>query len=511
MHFLYKYRGAIFGSVLAGFIAHFYILTNILQNYDNIAVVPKGYGTGLTSGRWMLTVLGDLIDSAGGNYNLSFFNGLVTLLLLTLTACLVADMFQLRQQHAFLFSAVFISYPTVTGTLMFMYTATYYALAILLAVAAAWITTRYNWGFIIAIILETASLGIYQAYIPMTATLFVLFLIMMNLQKNWDFIEIVKKSFLYLFTIIFGFIGYFLMLKVCLYCYHEQLGGYVGVDHMGQISITDIPKILEICYKSFFGLVKNDYHGISESTLLRTCFLMMGIVVILLACWLMKTQKMRIGQITICVLYGFIILPLAVNSIEIMCFDSKVYELTVYATVFIYLVPLLFLDQVEKTQQRDGEGRKKNSCMKIASGVVSACLVAGSLNYTYAANINYTAMYYMNQQTTSYMTTLKTRVESIEGFKTEYQWAFVGSLGNQGLHNWWSEVKKYTCNPDYLVNWYSKNAYLMHYTGWSSYLVDDNTLAQLSEQNEVREMPCYPEEGSIRIINDIVVVKFSDE
>ena len=74
-------------SFILGGLAHLFTLTNVLQNYDNIAIVPGGYGTGLTSGRWLLTVLGNFIKKIWGNYNLPFFNGLLTIFLWFYTEC----------------------------------------------------------------------------------------------------------------------------------------------------------------------------------------------------------------------------------------------------------------------------------------------------------------------------------------------------------------------------------------------------------------------------------------
>ena len=103
-----KYRGTIGGCLAGGILAHFYVLTNILQNHDSIAMAPKGYGTGITSGRWFLTVLGQFIGKLGGNYNLPYFNGIIAICLLTITACLIVDIFQLPDKYGFLFGAVFV-------------------------------------------------------------------------------------------------------------------------------------------------------------------------------------------------------------------------------------------------------------------------------------------------------------------------------------------------------------------------------------------------------------------
>ena len=51
-YFLFKYKIPLFAGFVSAFFAHLFVLVNILHNYDNAAVIPVGYGTGLTSGRW---------------------------------------------------------------------------------------------------------------------------------------------------------------------------------------------------------------------------------------------------------------------------------------------------------------------------------------------------------------------------------------------------------------------------------------------------------------------------
>ena len=72
--------------VLTALACYLYVLVGNINNYDNIVCTPEGYGTGLRSGRWMLTLLGDTVGHAMGNFNLPLFNGLLGLVFLGL-AC----------------------------------------------------------------------------------------------------------------------------------------------------------------------------------------------------------------------------------------------------------------------------------------------------------------------------------------------------------------------------------------------------------------------------------------
>ena len=506
-----KYKYVCVACIVSGFLAHFYALTNILQNYDNVEFMPAAYGIGLISGRWMLALLGKIMILIGGSYNLPFFNGLLTILILTIVACLIVDLFGLKDKYAVLFGAIFICFPTVTGTMFFMYTAPYYAVAVLMAVLAVSFTEKYKFGFLIAIVLEACSLGIYQAYIPMTAVLFVLLLIVKTIKDN-NLIFLLKKSFFYLFILAGGFVAYFLILKLFLCVMDMQLGTYASIDKMGQMKMGDIPEILKKCYTHFFELPLHDYHGISATPILQICILALEISSIILAIDMLRGEKGRNAKAFLCLFYLIFVFPLAVNGIEILCFNSRIYVLMIYSVVFIYLVPLILLDLRKKMQHGLGESRKPSCCFNYCEKIILSSTIICILSYVYFANVNYTSMFYMNQQTTSYFISMVTRIKDVEGFDASYQWALIGdTIQDPGFENPWAVAQKYGGNPDSLLNAYSRNSYLREYLGCKYDAVDEWRLNEIKNMDIVQNMPCYPNSGSIRVINDVVVIKLSND
>ena len=76
------YKAAV-SVMVCGIVVHAFGLVNILHNYDNILQQPKGYGAGITSGRWLLTLLGDFCQNILDlGYNLPLINGLAYLALI---------------------------------------------------------------------------------------------------------------------------------------------------------------------------------------------------------------------------------------------------------------------------------------------------------------------------------------------------------------------------------------------------------------------------------------------
>lgn len=67
-----RHKATFISAIVTAVIAHGFALINVLHNYDNISVFMRGYGTGLSSDRWLLTLLGDWIKSTGGGIMLRF-------------------------------------------------------------------------------------------------------------------------------------------------------------------------------------------------------------------------------------------------------------------------------------------------------------------------------------------------------------------------------------------------------------------------------------------------------
>ena len=161
---------------------------NILHNNDDIWQQPMGYGAGITSGRWLLTILGDFLSRQGFGFNLPVVNGVLFLVLVALCAGVIVAVLPIRcRKMAALFGALFAVFPAITSVLFFKYTTVYYGLALLLAVLAAW-TLREDTklGLLLSALCTALSLGIYQAYVPVTVTLLVLMLLRQALEGKTE-------------------------------------------------------------------------------------------------------------------------------------------------------------------------------------------------------------------------------------------------------------------------------------------------------------------------------------
>lgn len=61
------------------------------------------------------------------------------------------------------------------------------------------------------------------------------------------------------------------------------------------------------------------------------------------------------------------------------------------------------------------------------------------------------------------------------------------------------------------INAYSRNRWIQQYFGYKIPIANEETVRKLKKQPEVKEMPCWPDSGSIKVIDDTVVIKLQNE
>ena len=494
-------------GALVGILTHLFGLVNVLHNFDDIAVQPSGYGTGLKSGRWLLTILGDFVKDTFGGYNLPYVNGILFILLVAASAAFVVATLKLEKRRwAVAVGTVFAVFPCTTSTLFYRYTAVYYGIALLLSVLAVYFLDRYRFGLPLSIVCTAFSLGIYQAYVPVTVTLFVIRLIQRALKKDDRVGKLVLSGLYDCLSLVLGLGVYYVILWICLRANNMSLGTYQGVDSMGKISISALPGLIKKAYASFLKLPIKDYCALAQTKLLRLCYLLLGLFSFALTGYALATRVKKGIPCAFVVAMG-LILPVAFNFIVIMCPDSRVYTLMVYSFALAPCFPIVILDCISPSASR-----WQQLFEKISNGTVAVVLTALIILYGYWANVNYTYLHYSNRQTENFFSSLVAQVRMTEDFTSEKTWAFVGTLSDPLLKGVWQKVPVFSGNaaPQRLITAYSRNSWLKNYVGYDVPLASDEDIAKLSEDPRFIQMPCWPDNGSIKVIDDTVVIKFSD-
>lgn len=344
-------------------------------------------------------------------------------------------------------------------------------------------------------------MGIYQAYLPLTITLFVLLLLVQCIEKKWNIIDTVFNGMKALMCIVTGVIVYYVLLKFFLGYYHTSLNSYQGIDSMGQIDLKTLPMIIKKCVINCMLLFQRDYCSINDTRILKFGVLIIIICAIVLVITNLYRRRADIQNI-VCVLTLSLFLVIASDSIEIMCPCSDIYCLMVYSISILFCTPI-FLAEIcpEKSLVQ---------CKYLTNlwdWVLTLSVIVIIINYVWQANGNYMSSYYTTQQTVAYFQTLVTRIKSVEGYSDKYPVAFIGeNYEDDSFKNLWSKTPFwYGGHTPVLINRYSRDWFMTNYLGYSYISVSEAVQKELEKQTV--DMPCYPEAGSIKVIENVVVVK----
>lgn len=497
---------AILIALIAGLLTHFFGLVNPIHNYDDVSVQPYGYGTGISSGRWFLSVMGEITIGLDLAYNLPWVNGLVFLVLIAIAAGFLTSALRIKSRvSAGLIGALLAVFPTATSTLYFKFASPYYGVAILLAIFAAWVLGRCKYSLLISALCTALSLGVYQAYTPMTIAIFVLVLIRYALSGEADCKGIFQKGLFYCAALILGVIFYVILLKALLLITGTHLSTYQSINQMGLISLAELPYLVYISFKTVLMLPFRDYHGITYSPVLRIVYLVLAILSLAAVIYIL-TVKIKKADIALLVGLLCIVFLIAVSFVIVMCPNSAIYTLMLYGFAILPCFPLVILECLPFGNPLSIQIRKWGA---IAIGLLASVMI---FFYAYDANVSYMASYFANRQTENYFNSMVAQIRMTEGFTAEKNWVFIGDVDDPLLTSFWNWETRYggNSNVNGLVNGYNKAAWLQHYLGYYIFLADEDTVNSMAQTEEVKAMPCWPDQGSIKVIGDTVVVKFQE-
>lgn len=494
-------------AAVSGVVVHSFALVNVLHNYDNILQQPKGYGAGITSGRWFLSILGDFCENILGlGYNLSTINGLLFLAMIAVSAMLLVEVLQIRVGFsAALLGCLMATFPTVCSTMVFRYTAPYYGLSLLLSVFAVWVAGRGKLGVILSALCVAFSMGIYQAYVPFTIGIFLLVLMHQSLQQDASLLKLILQGVRYCVCLILGVVLYFVFLKIAMALYSTAgevvLDTYQGIDSMGKISLSQLPGLIKQAWLSAALFTIRDYCGIAGTAMLKILWSGLLLLIVLMASVLLVAGRKQIWNCAFFCLMG-LLFPLAINFIVVMAPEGIVYTIMVYSFVLVACAPLMLAECLP-------EGKMRGLLLQ-GIGLLSALIIFYNGNYT---NLNYTRLYYANRQVENYFSGMAAQIRMTEGYTPDKKLVVLGErLQDPNMWEIWDEEPVYGgvngSNAKGLINAsYSVVLWIDNYLGVGIAQAEESEKAEVEKNPAVEEMPCWPSQGSLKVMDAYLVLK----
>ena len=473
-----------FAALTVGLFAHGYAFSNKLLNHDEIESL-FGKGATVTSGRWGL----ELVKVLFPDWSMPWVYGLLSLLLIAAAACLMLETLELRGKALRLvLPALVVSFPSLTGNFCFMFTAAPYAWSFFLTVLAVYLFREGRpRRALLSVPLLVLALGIYQAYISVAATLFLLLMLRDALDGERPVFEIIRFGVKALALLLFSVALYYGVTLLVLRLTGETFNSYVTENVNGTVTL---PRRVRMACDAFLYIFSFRSHSLITSEALRYLHIALALAALaalgVVSC---RKKKPLHTALLVCLL---LLLPLSVCCMYLIMSQESIHTLVLYSFVCVYLLMALAAERVKGLP---------------AGGLMALALSAVVLGNVYFANKCYLKMELQKENAIAFYTTLTARVMSVPGFDENTSLAIVGRQDNL-LHRFPElDTELFMGVNAELVNIYSRENLIRSYLGLDIPFADEETLEALEDDPRVLEMAEYPYDGSIRKLGDTIVVR----
>lgn len=500
-------KTAFFSSCIFGFLAHGYMLTNKITSHDDLGSM-YGAGGGIANGRWMTGYYEQLFHMINSPWS----NGLIVIFLMAISAVMLVKILNIKTQGtAVAMSAIWVTHPCLISTLFYMFTSVPYIIGLSLSILAIWLLVdKINiFRSQLAVLCIIMSLGFYQAFFSVAASLLLIVLIQCIIQLDKSPIKIIKAAVVFLLILSEGMLGYILTQKALVRMTGLELTSYQNMNSLGNVNFDVLPQQIADAYKhffsswSFFGI---DLPVFKVADILLCLFLC--ITTLYFICnYIAERQffKFFCFAVVVC------IFPLACNLVYLYGAEG-VHSLMVWGNVCA-----VFLLIVLATNIKNNKISEQN-LNKITSIMCGLIILLAIYNCVLSSRV-YLQQEYIVNASINYLGTVVTQIKSVDGYGADMPVALVGLCDDSviysidamykqeriaGTNTMWQIV-----NTVIRADWL-RNTFFSKYLGFSAVFLNVDECEELRLDPRVQTMAIYPNSGSIGIIDNIVVVHFSN-
>lgn len=495
-----------------GLVIHGYRFFNSIFSHDSLLIYQNDDNWQISLGRFLQPVYLQIRGRACA----PLLIGILALFFLTVSIALIVRLTEIESK----LSIVLICGILVINPSFSMSAATYidwldiYMLCCLLNVFAVYLCKKYKWGIAVGIICIAASMALYQAYIQI-AVAFIIILLVKDILTCKTFKRVFTDTIKFGIMMVTAAIIYYASYKLVL-----KYTGIVPTDAgngmnnsfsvLKSLNIDIILSTYAATLSQFFlpGFARQGFHVISTFDIFINALLF--VTAAIEGCFLIRKKRIKAINIVLLALI-FLIMPFAINVSDFLS-GCNGHILTIYSVYFVYVLVILILEIFCKEVKDKGILAKKLLIKIVAISLI--CLQFENMVYT---NQLYLKKDFDYQTTISNITKLTDRMECEDGYIVgETPVLFVGDFAsNDSLRAerpYFDRIDGVGANETYNMSITSSVNLKQYFENVLAYPVnylDEEKSSEMCELEEVKEMPEFPSNGSVKFIDKVLVVKLS--
>lgn len=521
------WKTAFFSAFILGLLIHIYKFANLLPNADGLYNFYSDQNMA-ASGRWFLSIA----CGFSSYFDLPWINGVLSLVFIGLAAAMVAEVFRMENPVLIVLSSgLLVSFPAITATMSYEFTADGYMLAMALAALSTCLSRmeyvdKKHWlKLVLSGVCICLSCGIYQAYVSFAFVLAVCYFITELLEncrsgkELWRWIAIQ--------VLIYGcaLAGYYLIWKLCLFFQGFTASSYQGIDRVGVMGAGDlVSALMKIAgdFVRFFIEWNVLEHGVTVYSILNMLFLISFAAVLLTAAWKTRIWKRKVH---------LLLLLLCLAALPVGCYiwyltspDVVYHTLMLQSVCLLYILTAVLFERWVRPKVND---------------LALVLLTAIVLNNAVTANMYYNLMQQSLEKTKAAAVELSTRIHLLDDGEVKYV-AIYGGLEEYGQEDHfaadrlrqlggWKVINRTILSPMFLSLYtdFDLSYYRIHDCDYPVVenspdipapqdwefrfpLLEREKRDALAQTQQVQDMPIWPAADSVQRIGDTVVVKLSE-
>ncbi len=501
-------RLAFCSAFISGLLCHLFIITNSMYNNDDIRYLYVTFDKP-ELGRWLQTYFAGL----SSYFSLPVVNCVLGLFYIGLAAMAVTALFDLTEGlHILLVSSMIAVFPTVACIYSYTFAADPFMLSLFFSCLAAYYVTRTDrgrftwlWGALFLML----STAIYQAYLPFTLLLMLLWYIIAILSpERYDNRALVRKGLEYIIMLIVGMGAYAAGMKITLACKEISLRDYQGISDSSLPGPSMLLTRIKLALNDFIDFLKPS-QVLTYNRFMQAAFILTVLTLTVLFCYRFVQKKTYTSVLRIVLLLvSFACIPLSVNVIYLISETVQYHMLMRHAWCILFIAPIVLFEAFKK------DPAMKQTFAVLTEWCVIAAIIIATWNYILLDNIAYYNMNFRYEKTYAHCLELRDRIKSAADYDRHLKLCFIGR---------YSKTFKAEGTEDLLENMTGMKGakigsgtriyipFFRNCLGEDVEGVTDEEEAAMKENPIFREMPAYPNDGCIRRIDDVLVVKLNED
>lgn len=369
-----------------------------------------------------------------------------------------------------------------------MFTAAPYSLAFLMAVGAvALYKKRTVTGCFSAAVLLILSLSIYQSYIALTASFFVILLFQELLERKTEVRVILCRGIRMVIFLLVILVLYYASIRIAMVLTNTEYNDYASNNFKTE-SINLFGRVY-VAYVNFMYFFTSGNWGLINTVpslvMHLTAILVTGMTV------LYHVRKLKVSQIVllIALVAAFV---LSVNCMYLVTSEEAIHTLVLYSFVAVYVLLTVALEAIPLRKF-------------LVANIVTIALAIVIINNLIVSNQAYLQMHFAYERATSFFSGIITQIQMTPGYDENSVVALVGEYDSEEVY--FPHTERITGVSEYLLNINSREEFLRYYFGFEAPFATAEDMEKIVNTEEFQKMPLYPYYGSIQKIDNYVIVK----